>query len=142
MFLLSKAIRHLHIFYNAPYLYSKILHTFVFHFCWVLQPPKEKQCLCKIWRGQENEFSFSCFVIPGDRGRVPVLRESEANARHFSPRSCVIAWSTGRFMSFMAVFFGRFIGFHVNPFLSKNIKFTPLERKPWTTQERRNTHFK
>ena len=35
-------IRPLHIFHNAPYLPPKFCITFVFHFCWVLQPSQEK----------------------------------------------------------------------------------------------------
>ena len=36
-------MRHLHIYYNAPYLLSpKSNVTSVFHFSWVLQPSQEK----------------------------------------------------------------------------------------------------
>ena len=36
-------MRHLHIYYNAPYLLSpKSNITSVFHFSWVLQPSQEK----------------------------------------------------------------------------------------------------
>ena len=35
-------IRPLHISHNAPYLPPKFCITFVFHFCWVLQPSQEK----------------------------------------------------------------------------------------------------
>ena len=56
-------MRHLHIFYNAPYLLSpKSNITSVFHFSWVLQPSQENlktmlkvhygRCARGVWRNQ------------------------------------------------------------------------------------------
>ena len=81
-FNLSQDVRFLS--HNAPYLPLKISHNLCFSFLLGIKavPREIETMLMQNFEGVR----IACFVIPGSLGRVLVLRKSEANARHFSPR--------------------------------------------------------